>query len=177
MPGHSSASPTYRCVTSCLCARNSLHEKQDQREHLTCRDMKESENVSCSVMSDCLCSHGQYPPGFSVCGILQARILERVAIPFSRGSSRPRDGTQFSCIAGRFFTIWDTREARVMVNIKYKDICKACEWYLMFDYWYRFNCYDIFFLKIYILNDQAEMSYHLITDANPCIPLGLPRWH
>ena len=45
-------------------------------------------------------------PGSSVHGILQARILERVAIPFSRGSSQPRDQTWVSCIAGRFFTIW-----------------------------------------------------------------------
>jgi len=37
-------------------------------------------------------------------GILQARILEWVAIPFSRGSSQPRDGRQVSCIAGGFFT-------------------------------------------------------------------------
>ena len=42
----------------------------------------------------------------SVHGILQARILEWVAIPFSRGSSWPRDWTRVSCIAGRFFTIW-----------------------------------------------------------------------
>ena len=38
------------------------------------------------------------------CSSLQARILEWVAIRFSRGSSRPRDRTQISCIAGRFFT-------------------------------------------------------------------------
>ena len=50
------------------------------------------------------------PPGFSVHGILQARILEWFAIPFSKGSSRPRDRTQVSCIAGRFFTVWATRE-------------------------------------------------------------------
>ena len=43
--------------------------------------------------------------GFSVHGILQARILEWVAIPFSRGSSQPRDRTLDSCIASRFFTI------------------------------------------------------------------------
>ena len=43
-------------------------------------------------------------PGFSVCEILQARILEWVASPFSRGSSQPRVQTQVSCIAGRFFT-------------------------------------------------------------------------
>ena len=46
------------------------------------------------------------PPGFSVHGILQARILECVALPFSRRSSQPRDGTQVSCTAGRFFTVW-----------------------------------------------------------------------
>ena len=51
------------------------------------------------------------PPGSSVHGIIQARILEWVAIPFSRGSSWPRDQTWVSCIAGRFFTIWATREA------------------------------------------------------------------
>ena len=51
------------------------------------------------------------PPGSFVHGILQARILEWVAIPFSRGSSYPRHQTGVSCIAGRFFTIWATREA------------------------------------------------------------------
>ena len=44
-------------------------------------------------------------------GILPARILEWVAVPFSRGSSQPRDWTQVSCIAGGFFTDWATREA------------------------------------------------------------------
>ena len=46
------------------------------------------------------------PLGSSVHGILQARILEWGAIPFSRGSSQTRDQTQVSCIAGRFFTAW-----------------------------------------------------------------------
>ena len=49
--------------------------------------------------------------GSFVHGILQARILEWVAISFSRGSSQPRDWTQVSWIAGRFFTIWATWEA------------------------------------------------------------------
>ena len=48
------------------------------------------------------------PPSSSVHGILQARIMEWLAIPFSRGSSQPRDWTQVSCITGRFFTIWAT---------------------------------------------------------------------
>ena len=50
------------------------------------------------------------PPAFSVHGILQARKLEWVAFPFSRGSSWLRDRTQVSCIAGRCFTGWATRE-------------------------------------------------------------------
>ena len=50
-------------------------------------------------------------PGSSVHGIFQARILEWVAISFSRGSSRPRDRTLVSCTAGRRFTVWATREA------------------------------------------------------------------
>jgi len=63
---------------------------------------------SCLTLSDPVdCS----PPGSSVHGILQARILEWVAISFSRGFSRPRDQTRVSCIAGRFFTNWATREA------------------------------------------------------------------
>ena len=45
------------------------------------------------------------PSDFSDHGIFQARILEWVAISFSRGSSRPRDQTQVSCIVGRYFTI------------------------------------------------------------------------
>ena len=44
-------------------------------------------------------------------GIFQARILDWVAIPFSKGSSEPRDWTQVSHIAGGFFTSWATREA------------------------------------------------------------------
>ena len=51
-------------------------------------------------------------PGSSVHGVLQARILVWVAIPFSRGSSQPRNQTQVSCIAGRFFTSWATKEAQ-----------------------------------------------------------------
>ena len=44
------------------------------------------------------------PTDYTVHGILQARILEWVAVPFSRGSSQPRDRTQVSRITGRFFT-------------------------------------------------------------------------
>ena len=47
-----------------------------------------------------------------VLGILQARLLDWVAIPFSRGYSQPRDQTHVSCTAGRFFTSWATRKAQ-----------------------------------------------------------------
>ena len=56
------------------------------------------------------------PPGFSVHGILQAKILDWVAIPFSRGYSWHRDQTLVSCIAGRVFTIWATIWIRVIPN-------------------------------------------------------------
>ena len=60
-----------------------------------------------------LCDRMDYSlPGSSLHGILQARVLEWVAISFSRGSSQPRDRTPVSCIPGRRFNLWATREAR-----------------------------------------------------------------
>ena len=53
------------------------------------------------------------PMDYTVHGILQARILEWVAFPFSRGSSQPRGWIQVSHIAGRFFTSWATKEAGI----------------------------------------------------------------
>ena len=50
-------------------------------------------------------------PGSSFHGIFQARILEWIAIPFSRASSQPRNQTQISCIASKFFNVWAVREA------------------------------------------------------------------
>ena len=50
-------------------------------------------------------------PGSSIHGIFQARVLEWVAISFSRGSSQPRNRTGVSCTAGRFLTSWAAREA------------------------------------------------------------------
>ena len=65
-------------------------------------------------------SHGTHcnptdcsPPGSSVHGILQARIPEWVAIPFSKGSSQPRDQSWASHIAGKFFTVGATKEAKL----------------------------------------------------------------
>ena len=64
-------------------------------------------------MTVCLCDFvtpWTSPPDSSVHRVVQGRILEWFVIPFSRGSSWPRDWTWVSCIAGRFFTIWATRE-------------------------------------------------------------------
>ena len=66
--------------------------------------------VSHSVMSNSLSSQDCSPPGSSVHGIIQTRKLEWVAIPFSRETSQPRDWTQVSYTAGKFFTIWATRK-------------------------------------------------------------------
>ena len=93
-------------------------ERERERECVCSQATRSSMENQCSysVVSDSAtpwtdCSL----PGSCVHGILQARILEWVAIPFSRGSSWPRDQTWVSSIAGRFFTIWATREARICV--------------------------------------------------------------
>ena len=64
-------------------------------------------------------------PGSSIYGITQTRILERVAISFSRGFSgprewtqRPRDWIQVSCIVDRFFTVWATKETLLVIKVK-----------------------------------------------------------
>ena len=64
--------------------------------------------LSCSVMSDCATPRTAAHQAPLSLGILQASILEWVAMPSSRGSSWPRDRTQVSHIAGGFFTIWAT---------------------------------------------------------------------
>ena len=61
-------------------------------------------------------------PGSSIHGIFQARVLEWVAISFSRGSSWPRDRTWVSHTAGRLFTIWATREAYRFVKLFQNEI-------------------------------------------------------
>ena len=70
------------------------------------------ESVSVTQSNPTFCSPMDCSlPGSSVQRILQARILEWAAIPFSRESSQPKDWTWISSIAGRFFTVWATREA------------------------------------------------------------------
>ena len=81
-----------------------------QSHHFMANERKKESEVtqSCATLCDPMdCSL----PGSPVPGIFQARVLEWVSISFSRGSSQPRDWTQVSCIAGRRFTLWATREA------------------------------------------------------------------
>ena len=83
------------------------------------KEVKES--VSSSIMSNSACGPMDCSlPGSFVHGILQARILERVAIPFS-GFSQLRDRTQVSCIADRFFIFWATREVHDSSEAPSKD--------------------------------------------------------
>ena len=72
------------------------------------------QSESHSVISDFLWPPWTVAFQAPVCGILQARILEWVAIPFSRGSSQTRDWTQVSCITGGSITSWTTTEAMDM---------------------------------------------------------------
>ena len=79
--------------------------------------MKVKVPQSCPTLCD--------PMNYTVHGILQAEILEWVTIPFSRGSSQPRDQTHISCTAGGFFTRWATREVRW--RLTFKPLCQKNE--------------------------------------------------
>ena len=86
---------------------------------------------SCSVMSDSVTPWTiwillPHEPVFSVHGIFQARVLEWGAIAFSRGSSRPRDQTRISYIAGRRFTLWATREV-LLWDTLFPSASRSCQ--------------------------------------------------
>ena len=89
---------TYKCLN---CSAHSLlkESKEIKRKWSRSSCLTLCNPMNCSL------------PGSSIHGILQARILEWVAISFSKGSSRPRNRTKVSHIAGRRFTLWATREA------------------------------------------------------------------
>ena len=125
------------------------------------------------------------PPVSSVHGILQARILEWVAMPFSRGSSQPEDQTQVSCIAGRFFTIWAIREAlhigsciKSLVILDSTHMCKsekrAVNLYLYLrvilkSYW-KAPCSSVQF-------DSVSLSCPTLWDPMDCNTSGFPVYH
>ena len=95
-------------LPACFCTRLSLHLLRFPFHSLLCRNTCILVNCSIVQLLSCVllfrnpmdCS----PPGSSVHGISQARILEWMAISFSRESAWARDWTHISCIAGRFFT-------------------------------------------------------------------------
>ena len=82
--------------------------ESDTTERVNWTDLIYKVKVKVTQACPTLCD----PMDYTVYGILQVRILGWVAFPFSRGSSQPRDHTQISCIAGRFFTSWATRETQ-----------------------------------------------------------------
>ena len=113
-------------------------------------------------------------PGSSVHGIFQARVLEWVAISFSRGSSRHRDQTPVSLIAGRRFTVWATREA--LIN----------PWSILiastFHYQYFLNCLVASVLKTLLVSGYGThkwiyrmilFDYHVFPSIFLCFPLYL----
>ena len=99
-------------LTSASSVVKTFNKLQQILERLTDDFTKESEVAqSCPTLCNPLdCSL----PCSSVHGIFQARVLEWVAISFSRGYSQPRDWARVFCIVGRRFTIWATREAPVL---------------------------------------------------------------
>ena len=109
-------------------------------------------------------------------GILQARILEWVAMPSSRGHSQPRNLTQVSLIAGRFFIIWVTREASVYMYIRFtlNDSLK------IFKYIHTYICiylknFSLLF-KVYLLMSFVHSYMHVFTRSVSVFPQILVFW-
>ena len=103
-------------------------------------------------------------PWNTVHGILQAKILEWVAFPFSSGSSQSRDQTQVSRIAGRFFTTWATREALILekafnnilsffllINAPCHILCFETK-YRQYLFYIAFQCYSYNFIVLFLLS-------------------------
>ena len=96
------------------------------------------------------------PPGSSVYRIFQARIVEWIAISFSKGSSRPRNQTKVSCVAGRFFTYWERREA----------------WYIAYLFTMTYIIGNI--LSVFLWYNQLSMmyfSYYILVSSVCWYPL------
>ena len=125
--------------------------------------------LSCVWLCDLLdCT----PPGSSLHGILQARILEWVAIPFSRGSSWPRDPTQVSHISGRFFTIWAIREAPPQLHLfKFGSVQLLSHVWLLQPHDCSMPCFSVH----HQLSEFARTHVHWVGDAiQPSHPLLSP---
>ena len=111
------------------------------------------------------------PPGSSVYGILQARILGWNAIPFSRGCSWLRDRTQVSCIADRFFTSWATKEASLTFSsVKFSSVTQSCPTLCN-----PMNCSTPGLPVHHQLQEFTQTHVHQVSDAiQPSHPLSSP---
>ena len=125
-----------------------------------------------------LCDPVDYsPPGSSVHGILQARTLEWVAISLSRGSSQSKDWTQVSCIAGRLFNLWATREALPLALITSNLLSMSLllfyynHYFAVFFLDFTYKWYYIICLSLYDLFHFAQCP------QNPFMLLQMARFH
>ena len=123
----------------------------------------------CAQLCPTLCdSPDCSPPGSSVLGISQARILEWVAVSFSRGLSRPRDQTHVACIVGGFFTVWATREAILHIYEWLTIYIITCIWLITYNY--------ISYVFMIQFSSVAQSCPTLCDPMNRSMP-GLPIHH
>ena len=118
---------------------------------LQCMKVKSEREVaqSCPTLNmDCS------PPGSSVRGIFQARVLEWIAISFSGGSSWPRNLTRVSCIAGTCFTVRATREAIFYVSYNLKSR------FLIRSYRIASQKWDGWINRYFQISNQKDSSIH-----------------
>ena len=120
-------------------------------------------------------------PGSCVHRISQARILEWVAISFSRGSSQPRDWTWVFFTAGRFFTFWATREAQKLIQ-HYKSIIP--QYKIEFKKLYIFHHSFLLYFKKFSFMNNCSVQFSSVVQSCPtlCDPMnhstpGLPVHH
>ena len=115
-------------------------------------------------------------PGSSVHGIVQGRILEWVAISFSSGSSWPRNQTWVSCIAGRFFTNWATREAMILAPIKIQWTIHVRVWFWAVNFILLLYVYSYANATLFIVHFEIRKcvfsQFVLFQDCFGCCP-----WH
>ena len=132
---------------------------------------------ACSVTQSCLtlwdpmdCS----PPGSSVHGILQAKTLEWVASPFSRGSSHPRDRTQGSCIASGFFTSWATRKPLMKPCLHTKVLSSTLVIMMVFNqqYLYSLKCTST---HVILWPSSSQEWREWSSGVTKCLPSGSTR--
>ena len=124
--------------------------------HSLCVKVTQSCLILCNLMN------------YTVHGILQGRILELVAFPFSRGSSQPRDPTQVSHIAGWFFTSWATREA--LCGHKYSltwNKCHKCPGMWLFPHKVSINLGV--FVFVIVLENCPFLFFFSFTRIGKCV--------